>query len=71
MARVQLCVLEVERTWRLLLNGEGLGRFALRSSALDCAEEIARHSREDGEKVELLAQDPWGEIVVLEHAPWP
>ena len=71
MARVQLCVLEVERSWRLLLNGEGLGRFASRSGALNCAEEIARQSTGDGYRVELLAQEPWGEMVVLQHAPWP
>ena len=71
MARVQLCVLEVEKTWRLLLNGEGLGRFPLRSSAIDCAETLACESRKDGAQVEVLVQEPWGEVVVLESLPWP
>lgn len=63
MARLQLSVLQMEDSWRLLMDGRRIGRFPLRSSALDCAAEIARFSRAEGVEVEFLAQTDVGELV--------
>ena len=63
--RVQLAVLRMEGSWRLLVDGEGLGRFPRRSAAVDCASEIARFARAEGAQVDLLAQTDFGELVAL------
>lgn len=65
MMKVQLSVLRIEDSWRLLLDGQGLGRFHVRSAAVNCASEIARFSRAEGVEVELLAQTDFGELVTL------
>jgi hypothetical protein len=63
--KVQLAVLRVEGSWRLLVNGEGLGRFPRRSAAVNCASEIARFARAEGTDVDLLAQTEFGELIPL------
>lgn len=65
MSKMQLSVFQVEGSWRLLLDGQGLGRFTRRSAAVSCASEIARLSKADGVQVELLAQTEFGELVAL------
>jgi hypothetical protein len=65
MQKVQLSVLRMDGDWRLLIDGQGLGRFARRSAAVACAAEIARLSEQDGVRVELLAQTDFGELVAL------
>ena len=65
MRKVQLSVLQMEGSWRLLVDGQGLGRFSRRAAAVACASEIARLSTEDGVQVELLAQTEFGELLAL------
>ena len=59
---LQLVVIEFEGAWRILLNGEKVGRFSRREDAVECALEIAQEARGEGHAVELLSQDVFGEI---------
>jgi hypothetical protein len=61
-AATRIAVVKLEGAWRLVLNGERVGRFARRRDAMDCALDVARETRQGGSEVELLAEDRSGEL---------
>lgn len=63
---VRLVVVQAEGAWRILLDGGAVGRFRSHEDALQCAADIAAETRRDGYAVEVLTQDPLGEVSVLE-----
>jgi len=63
---VQLAIVQFEDAWRILLNGQKVGRFRRHADAVQCALEIAMETRRDGHPVEVLAQDAFGEVTVLD-----
>lgn len=69
--RTLLAVVQMDGSWRLLLNGEWIGRFDHRADATKCATDIAAQTRREGHRVEVLLHDPLGEVNVLpESARW-
>ena len=68
MGQVQFAVILQNSAWRLLVNGKAMGRFSARDAALSCACEMARLTRADGLAVEVLAQDPYGEVTAFPRA---
>jgi hypothetical protein len=68
MSEIQLAVISIEGTWRVLVNGERFGRFEGRGAALSCACAMARIARDEGLRVELLLQDYCGEVTALRVA---
>jgi hypothetical protein len=67
---IRVAVVHSDGVWRLLLNGEGIGRFARRSDALRCALDMAGEMRSEGCAVEVLEQDGLGELAPAEGASW-
>lgn len=63
---IRLAVVEVEGSWRILVDGRRLGRFHLQANAVQCALEIAGETRRDGWPVEVLTQQAFGELSVLQ-----
>lgn len=59
---VQLAVTAADGTWRVLMNGEALGRFARQADAIGCATDIAGQIGGDGFGAEVLLQDLYGEV---------
>ncbi len=62
---IQLAIVTMDGSWRIYLNGEGLGRFARRADATLCALDIAGETRLEGYPVEVLLQDDFGEVRTL------
>ncbi|HEX8233372.1 MAG TPA: hypothetical protein VF559_08520 [Caulobacteraceae bacterium] len=60
--RVQLAVLRFGELWKILHAGTPFGRFYERESAIWAAGRLARDAELQGHKVELLVQDPTGEV---------
>lgn len=58
MPRATFTLEHSQGAWRILLNGEGIGRFADRPAALACIVEMAELTRRDGVSVEVLVENP-------------
>ena len=65
MRTVQVAVIQIAGSWRILVNGERVGGFAEQVEALHCAAEAARCARSDGFEIEFLVQDVCGEVAEL------
>ena len=59
---VRLAVVQVDRTWRIFVNEQKVGRFSRHADAIRCALEIASETRRDGYPVEVLSQGAFGEV---------
>lgn len=62
---IQLAVITMDGSWRLLMDGQTVGRFSRQSDALGCATDIAGQTRREGRPVEVLLQDAFGEVQSL------
>lgn len=62
---LQLAVVKQDGVWRILLNGEGVGRFEDQADATRCAIDIAAQTRGDGHPVEVLVHTDFGEVRTL------
>ncbi|MBW3559010.1 MAG: hypothetical protein KY449_04460 [Proteobacteria bacterium] len=65
---VRLAVIEMDRAWRLFMDGERVGRFGAQRDALNCVLDMAREMRGAGMTVEVLAQNQHGELAWVEGA---
>ena len=65
---VTIAVIERAGVWRLVVDGEAVGRFKQRSDAVRCALDVANDTRSGGRAVELLAQDGSGDLRPAEVA---
>ena len=66
---LRLAVLNEASGWRLLVDGDGLGRFTTHAEALDCALDIARETQSTGCPVEVLDHDQFGEVTRVAAYP--
>ena len=64
---VRLAVVEMDGAWRLIMDGQRVGRFRAEREALACAQDMAREMRSVDLEVEVLAQDRFGEIALAEE----
>ena len=55
--------------WRLVSRGLRWGRFRDRAAAEAAAMRLAEIARAHGGQLELLSQEPWGEMTALQRTP--
>jgi hypothetical protein len=59
-------VIRVADMWTITADGRRWGRFAYRVDAEEAALRLAAKGRGQGRPVEVLSQDPWGEMRPLD-----
>lgn len=62
---LQLAIVTTNGSWKIYMDGVGVGRFERRADATRCALDIAGHTRMEGYPVEVLLQDAFGEVRTL------
>jgi hypothetical protein len=67
---VRLTVVKVDDVWRLLMDGERVGRFGVQRDALSCVQDMAREMRGAGIEVEIMTQVEGGELILAEDPSW-
>lgn len=69
-ATVRLMVVKVDDVWRLLMDGERVGRFGAERDALSCVHDMAAEMRAAGMEVEVLVEIRAGEMSLAEEPSW-
>lgn len=62
-----VAVVRIEEGWVLLFDGRRWGRYQSHAQALGAAERLRLRAHAQGDELEILDQESWGEIVRLAH----